>query len=722
MLAHKHSCIVSLMHRFLAAAVVMGALALPATATADTFRVTSTADTPVGVACADPAACSLRGAITAANALSTDDTVSVDPGTYHLDNGQLSITDGTFLQRAGTSGTVTIDADGLSRVLVISADTTLENLTITDGRATDVPGGGPGADGGGIYATADIALDGVTLTANHADSAGVGDAAGGGLYIDGQLSVGGGTSTFSDNSVTATGTDAAAGGAIYLVPGATGNLGRLVLRDNHVTAVDGAAGGGGLASVASGTIHLYSGLIADNTVTASGSGNAAGGGVISGAGTFTVDTMRFTGNTAHSSAGDAHGGGMSTNGTPTMDATTFDANQAITDSGSGSVAASGGGLYSVTFLSIVITNSTFTANGVTATGAATANGGGLVAGFGPATLTGVTVTGNTATNTVTPVAANGGGATMLGASFAVTGSILSGNTQGYGPDCLGAANSGGGNVLFSTAGPANPNCPITLGTDDALTDGPGLGALGDHGGATPTMVPDLTSPAVDRYAAALGACSGLTIDQRGIARPQGSTCDAGAVEGHSTPGGGGGASTAGGGIPQCRDLDASTGFATPVGLTLDCSATVWGWQISTPPAHGTVSAIGPAGRLTYTPADGFSGDDSFQYVAPGDGGSSTPATAVVHVGPGPLVDVTSRGTAKACTPRTVTVRLNAHGVRYTRVRVSVAGVRVKPKLAGTVWKATFALNGTPGQKVAVHVSARRTDGRLVTTTRTLTAC
>jgi hypothetical protein len=191
----------------------------------------------------------------------------------------------------------------------------------------------------------------------------------------------------------------------------------------------------------------------------------------------------------------------------------------------------------------------------------------------------------------------------------------------------------------------------------------------------------------------------------------------------TTPSGGGGSTpAAGGGIPQCQNLDASTAFATPVGLTLDCSATVWNWQVTTPPAHGTVGAIGPQGQLTYTPADGFSGDDSFQYVAQGAGGSSTPATAIVHVGPGPLVDTTSGNTAKACTPRTVTVRLNRHGVHFTRVRVSVAGVLVKPKRTRTVWKATFALKGRLGQKVTVHVSGRRPDGRLVTTTRTLTAC
>jgi CSLREA domain-containing protein len=810
------------MRRFLAGAIAVSALALPATASAATFSVTTTADTPVGAPCTDPTACSLRGAITAANALATDDTVSVTPGTYHLANGQLSITDGTFLQRSGSSGTVTIDADGLSRVLDISAAASLTNLTITDGRATDVPGGGAGAAGGGIYASADIALDGMTLIANRADSAGAGDALGGGLYADGQLSVGGGASTFRDNAATATGTDAAYGGGIYVAEDGFGNLGGLVLRDNEVTSDAGPSGGAGLASFGSGAINFYRGLVDGNTAAVSGSGAATGGGVAAAAGTFTVSDVRITGNTARSATGPAIGGGMATSNTPTIARSTFDANEAATGSGPGTSGAYGGGLWSLSPSAIAITNSTFTANTASAAGDPSAVGGGLATGYGPTTLTGVTLTGNTSTNTVTPNAASAGGAAVTSSAFTVTGSILSGNTQGVGPDCIGTPTSGGGNVLFATAGPTNPDCQVALGSDDVLTDDPDLGTLGDHGGPTPTLLPNLGSPALDRYAPTVSpaTCATLTVDQRDIARPQGSACDAGAVESRpatftadpaalhfgsvdtgstspgqdvtltnvgdlaaipalgltgsdpssftrsgcttpvpaglpcnvsvgfapaaagalsatltgaspsvaldgtgTTPSGGGGSTPASGGdVPQCRDLDASTAFATPVALTLDCSATVWSWQVLTPPAHGTVSAIGPTGQLTYTPADGFSGDDAFQYIAEGAGGRSTPATAVVHVGPGPLVVTTSGSTAKACTPRTVTVRLNAHGVHFTRVRVSVAGVLVKPKLTRTVWKATFALKGTQGQKVTVHISGRRTDGKLVTTKRALTAC
>jgi len=54
-----------------------------------------------------------------------------------------------------------------------------------------------------------------------------------------------------------------------------------------------------------------------------------------------------------------------------------------------------------------------------------------------------------------------------------------------------------------------------------------LGPLQDNGGPTRTHLPSPTSPAVN--AIPTGDCN-ISTDQRGIARPQGSGCDVGAVE------------------------------------------------------------------------------------------------------------------------------------------------------------------------------------------------
>ena len=60
--------------------------------------------------------------------------------------------------------------------------------------------------------------------------------------------------------------------------------------------------------------------------------------------------------------------------------------------------------------------------------------------------------------------------------------------------------------------------------------------------------------------------------------------------------------------------------------------------VSTAAAHGTTSVTTTTGAITYTPASGFTGTDTFQYtVANTEGMKSTPATVTVTVDPGPIV-------------------------------------------------------------------------------------
>ncbi|MCX6023153.1 MAG: hypothetical protein NTZ05_15775, partial [Chloroflexi bacterium] len=61
---------------------------------------------------------------------------------------------------------------------------------------------------------------------------------------------------------------------------------------------------------------------------------------------------------------------------------------------------------------------------------------------------------------------------------------------------------------------------------DIININPLLSPLANNGGPTLTMLPAANSPAVN----AGGATCGVSTDQRGVARPQGSQCDIGAVE------------------------------------------------------------------------------------------------------------------------------------------------------------------------------------------------
>ena len=82
-------------------------------------------------------------------------------------------------------------------------------------------------------------------------------------------------------------------------------------------------------------------------------------------------------------------------------------------------------------------------------------------------------------------------------------------------------------------GAVDDDCAFTPGPTD-ITGTPTapvdarLGPLGANGGPTETVPLLPGSPALDRTPA--GTCPPLAVDQRGITRPQGPACDAGAYE------------------------------------------------------------------------------------------------------------------------------------------------------------------------------------------------
>lgn len=91
--------------------------------------------------------------------------------------------------------------------------------------------------------------------------------------------------------------------------------------------------------------------------------------------------------------------------------------------------------------------------------------------------------------------------------------------------------------------------------------------------------------------------------------------------------------------PTCQTTTASTAYQTPMIVTLSCSDTD-GDPVTTSivaaPAHGTLGQ--PAnGTVTYTPAPGYSGTDSFTFDASDGTNVSSPATAMIAVGAPPAL-------------------------------------------------------------------------------------
>ena len=125
-------------------------------------------------------------------------------------------------------------------------------------------------------------------------------------------------------------------------------------------------------------------------------------------------------------------------------------------------------------------------------------------------FTNVTIAGNE-----TGVEGAGGGVVQGNFALTLTNTIVADNDA---PNCAGEIDDGGGNLAFPVA---DASCPAGFNRGDPL-----LGALGDHGGETPTLVPSEGSAAVD--AAQAADCP--DTDQRGVSRPVGTGCDIGAVE------------------------------------------------------------------------------------------------------------------------------------------------------------------------------------------------
>lgn len=196
---------------------------------------------------------SLREALDTANANPGPDTITFDIGlaqsTILLDGTSLTITEDLTINGLG-AGSLTIDADGLSRVFEIApgATVTLRHLTLT--------GGDTAGSGGGILNHGTLTIENSTLTGNNA-------AEGGGIMIQGPTTIV--RSEISGNTADIGGgvsSDASQSAAMFE---------NVTISGNTATTVNGVFAGAGVYAYDA-VFTFRNSTIANNTSSANGEG------------------------------------------------------------------------------------------------------------------------------------------------------------------------------------------------------------------------------------------------------------------------------------------------------------------------------------------------------------------------------------------------------------------------------------------------------------------
>jgi hypothetical protein len=350
-----------------------------------------------------------------------------------------------------------------------------------------------GFAGGGIFNYSTLTLTNSAVNDNSATSATDG---GGGIYSLGGL--------LTLNNTTVSGNSAAnLGGGIF------SNAGGTITLNNTTVSGNSAGYGGGIAN---------GGMLTLNNSTVSGNSAITGGGILAAA-TVTLNNSTVSGNSA------GYGSGIANSGVLTLNNTTVSGNSA---------ANFGGGIFSNTVSPVTLNNTTVSGN------SAAGSGGGLYNSFqstGLLTLNYSTVTNNTSDSDSD--GSGDGGGMYSGSTATLQSSIVAGNKKGASglsdvtADCAGAVTSQGYNLTGSGTGCSLSGAgDVTAAPANVFTDV--LGVLADNGGPTQThaLIFSPGNPALDAILSGANSCGFMPfdLDQRGVARPQGSACDIGAFE------------------------------------------------------------------------------------------------------------------------------------------------------------------------------------------------
>jgi len=570
---------------------------------------------------------------------------------------------------------------------------------------TNVTFSGNEADYGGglwIQSPGNLSLTNMTFQGNTAT------AEGGGLELDAY------GSTAELTNVTFLGNSAERGGGLFNVqPYAALTLAHVTFRDNMATDK-----GGGMFNSSSYPEWAYPPMAFVDVAFTGNTAEDSGGGMYNNAQSPTFTRVLFSGNRAMYGGGLYNTGG----GSPTLTDVTFDHNSVWAEdywaygefkvARGGGIYNSGESPYGLDETSLTLINVTFIDN-TAFDGNQEGKGGGIWnSSPGPLTLTNATFSGNEA---------NGGGGiwhTGEASQAIITNSTFTGNkayqidhlgniqyyegsallgwftlrntiiannpgpnnAQFKGSNCYGQNVDGGGNLQFGDP-PQDPyGNPVPCSTTIPIAD-PKLGGLGSYGGFTQSFALLPGSPAIDA-----GVDANCPVaDQRGVTRPQGAHCDAGAFESQ------GFTLTKTGGDHQSAQINIP--FEQPLVLTItpigDSEPVDGGTITFTPPD------VGASASLAGSPATIAGGTASVSATANGIGGSYEVATSaagaasvnfsLTNVSAAPIISGLSPASAQA----------------------GVSGFTLTVNGAGFVEGATVRWNGS--DRATAYVSASQLD-------------
>ncbi|MGN6619848.1 MAG: beta strand repeat-containing protein, partial [Sphingomonas sp.] len=124
------------------------------------------------------------------------------------------------------------------------------------------------------------------------------------------------------------------------------------------------------------------------------------------------------------------------------------------------------------------------------------------------------------------------------------------------------------------------------------------------------------------------------------------------------------------------------GMATPIDLASSITGVHSSIAVASGPAHGTTSVAGDV--VTYRPAAGYYGADSFTYAATGPGGTSSAATVSLTVGTPPAPTTTNKSvTAAYDAPTAIDLSVAVTGA-HTSIAVASGPARGTTSVSGDV--------------------------------------